>query len=511
MIGSCTMNRMLKKWLLNGLISTLTIGLISTGIGAAELVKPVAKTTNKNVKAEPAPQVVQAPIEKPSSINLSLDKNEVDRVIATVNREVVTAKDLKDRVELVKKQLNDTKRPLPSEDILIRTVLDKLIEESVIFQEASYVNFKISDIEFDSIFNNVLTQRKMTATELQQSLEKGGQSLEKFKETLRRDILITRYRERLIENRVKVSDTDVNDYIASRLNNNVNPSPTPVASSNLPETLYITQILVPTRDTDSRQDINAAKAKADDIFQKVKNEKEFMAFVNRLVQVDKTVKVQDLGYRTLDRLPQIFIDATAKLQPGEFAPSILRTSAGFHIVKLLDRKGGKTVTPAPSMVDIPLGQAIQIEQSEVRHLMLAKQAGNSDADLERKLKAYKVQVENKSANFGELAKKFSDDKDTAPNMGYIGWISPGQTLPEFDFAIKNTKVNSITEPFETSYGWHLLQVVNKQTKEITYNQQKEYAKNALRQERLDQAYQDWVRELKDNATIEYRPPFAPEK
>ena len=280
MIGSCTMNRMLKKWLLNGLISTLTIGLISTGIGAAELVKPVAKTTNKNVKAEPAPQVVQAPIEKPSSINLSLDKNEVDRVIATVNREVVTAKDLKDRVELVKKQLNETKRPLPSEDILIRTVLDKLIEESVIFQEASYVNFKISDIEFDSIFNNVLTQRKMTATELQQSLEKGGQSLEKFKETLRRDILITRYRERLIENRVKVSDTDVNDYIASRLNNNVNPSPTPVASSNLPETLYITQILVPTRDTDSRQDINAAKAKADDIFQKVKNEKEFIPVNN---------------------------------------------------------------------------------------------------------------------------------------------------------------------------------------------------------------------------------------
>ena len=506
------MTRMLKQWLLNGLLSVLAIGaLFSVTTLAAEPSKPALKSTNKNVKADPAPQIVQAPVEKASSINLSLDKNEVDRVIATVNREVITAKDLKDRIELVKKQLNENKRPLPSDDVLIRSVLDKLIEESVIFQEASYVNFRISDIEFDSIFNNVLAQRKMTAAEFSQSLEKSGQSLEKFKEILRRDILITRYRERLIENRVKVSDTDVNDYIASRLNNNVNPNPVPVASSNLPETLYITQILVPTKDTDSRQELNAAKAKAEDIFQRVKNEKEFISFVNRLVQIDKTVKVQDLGYRTLDRLPQIFIDATSKLQAGELAPTILRTSAGFHIVKLLDRKGGKTVNPPPTSVEIPLGQAVQIEQTELRHLMLAKKAGVSDADLERKLKAYKLQVENKNADFGDLAKKFSDDKDTAPNMGYIGWVSAGQTLPEFDFAIKNTKANSITEPFETSYGWHLLQVVNKQTKEITYNQQKEYAKNALRQERLDQAYQDWVRELKDNATIEYRPPFVPEK
>ena len=506
------MTRMLKQWLFNGLLSVLAIGaFFSVTTLAAEPSKPALKSTNKNVKAEPVPQIVQAPVEKASSINLSLDKNEVDRVIATVNREVITAKDLKDRIELVRKQLNENKRPLPSDDVLIRSVLDKLIEESVIFQEASYVNFRISDIEFDSIFNNVLAQRKMTVAELSQSLEKSGQSLEKFKETLRRDILITRYRERLIENRVKVSDSDVNDYIASRLNNNVNPNPVPVASSNLPETLYITQILVPTKDTDSRQELNAAKAKAEDIFQRVKNEKEFISFVNRLVQVDKTVKVQDLGYRTLDRLPQIFIDATAKLQAGELAPTILRTSAGFHIVKLLDRKGGKTVNPPPTSVEIPLGQSVQIEQAELRHLMLAKKAGVSDADLERKLKAYKLQVENKSADFGDLAKKFSDDKDTAPNMGYIGWVSAGQTLPEFDFAIKNTKANSITEPFETSYGWHLLQVVNKQTKEITYNQQKEYAKNALRQERLDQAYQDWVRELKDNATIEYRPPFVPEK
>ena len=508
------MTRMIKKCLLNGLISVLLMSsLSSTIVFAAEVTKPTVKATTKNAKATPtpAPEIPPTAPQRTSSIDLSFDKNEIDRVLATVNREVITVKDLKDRVELVKKQLNDAKRALPSEDVLIRTVFDKLIEESVIFQEASYVNFKISDIEFDSIFNNVLTQRKMSAAELQQSLESSGQSFQKFKDALRRDILITRYRERLIESKVKVTDSEVNDYIVSRLNNNIAQSSAPVATTNIPETLYISQILVPTKDTDSRQEINAAKAKADDIYQRLKNEKEYINFVNRLVQVDKTVKVQDLGYRTLDRLPQIFIDATAKLQAGELAPTVLRTSAGFHIVKLLDRKGGNIGVQAVKAPEITLGQSIQVEQSEVRHLMLAKRAGVSDEDLERRIKTYKSQVDLKTADFGDLAKKFSDDKDTAPNSGYIGWISPGQTLPEFDFAIKNTKPNMVTEPFQTSYGWHILQVMKKESKEITFSQQKEYAKNALRQERLDQTYQDWVRELRDNATIEYRPPFAPEK
>ena len=506
------MTRMIKKYLSNGLMLVLMIGAVTSAVSfAADVVKPAIKPSAKNAKVAPVPETPPVPAERTSSINLSLDKNEIDRVLATVNREVITVKDLKDRVELVKKQLIEAKRDLPSEDVLIRTVFDKLIEESVIFQEASYANFKISDIEFDSIFNNVLSQRKMSAAELQASLESSGQSFQKFKDTLRRDILITRYRERLIENRVKVSDSDVNDYIASRLNNNVNATSAQVSNTDIPETLYISQILVPTKDTDSRQEINAAKAKADDIFQKLKNEKEYINFVNRLVQIDKTVKVQDLGYRTLDRLPQIFIDATAKLQAGDLATTVLRTSAGFHIVKLLDRKGGKTVIQTSTIPEKTLGQSIQVEQSEVRHLMLAKKAGVSDAELERKIKAYKAQVDSKTANFGDLAKKFSEDKDTAPNSGYIGWISVGQTLPEFDFAIKNTSPNSVTEPFQTNFGWHILQVLNKQTKEITYSQQKEYAKNALRQERLDQAYQDWVRELKDNATIEYRPPFLLEK
>ncbi|SMC37738.1 peptidylprolyl isomerase [Polynucleobacter kasalickyi] len=506
------MTRMPKKCLLNALLSVLMIGAFySVAVFAAEVTKPASKPSAKNVKPVPPPEAPEAPPERTSSMNLSIDKNEIDRVLATVNREVITLKDLKDRIELVKKQINEAKRPLPPEDVLIQTVFDKLIEESVIYQEATYANFKISDLEYDAILNNVFNQRKMTAAEFQQSLESNGQSFQKFKETLRRDILITRFRERLVESRVKVTDSEVNDYIASRLNNNQSSTPAPTASPNVPETLYISQILVPTKDTDSRSEINAAKVKADDIFQQVKNEKEYINFVNRLVQVDKTVKVQDLGYRTLDRLPQLFIDATAKLQAGDLVPSVLRTSAGFHIVKLLDRKGGKVGAQASTGPEITLGQSIQVEQFEVRHLMLAKKPGVSDTDLERKIKAYKVQVESKNADFGDLAKKFSDDKDTGANSGYIGWISAGQTMPEFDFALKNTKPNSVTEPFQTSYGWHILQVMNKQSKEITFSQQKEYAKNTLRQERLDQTYQDWVRELRDNATIELRPPFAPEK
>jgi peptidyl-prolyl cis-trans isomerase SurA len=327
-----------------------------------------------------------------------------------------------------------------------------------------------------------------------------------------RDIVITRYRERMVDSRIRITESEINDYIQTRLNvsnTNVKTS-TDSANTNTPEMLYISQIVVPIKESDTRQDQNAAKAKADEIYKKLQNEKDFINFVNRMVAVDKTLKVQDLGYRTLDRLPQIFIDATAKLQPGQLAPTILKTSAGFHILKLLDRKGGKSAIQEEKTPELTLGQSIQIEQAEVRHILLTKKAGVNDVDIERKLKLYKSQVEAKTADFGELAKKFSEDKETAPNSGYLGWLSVGQSLPEFDVAIKNTKVGNVTEPFETTFGWHILQVTNKQSKEITFTQQKEYARNALRQERLEQSYSDWTRELRDNATVEYRPPFAAE-
>ena len=439
--------------------------------------------------------------------NLAIAKNEIDRVIAIVNREVITSKDLRDRSELIKKQIIEAQRPLPTEDELIRQVLEKLIEESIIFQEASYSNFKISELEFESIVNNVISQRKMTPVEFRASLEKIGQSYDRFKESLRRDILLTRYRDRLIESRVKISDAELNNYISARLPKMSNATGN---TATEPQTLYITQILIPTKDNDTQQEQNAAKAKAEDIFLKAKAEKDFLPFVNQLAQKDKTVKVQDLGYRTLDRLPQVFIDATATLQAGQFATTILKTSAGFHIVKLLDRKGGAPA-PTPSEPQTTLGQAIQIDQAEIRHLMLTKKPGMNDNDLLRKIKTFKEQVDSKSVDFGELAKKFSEDKETASNGGYIGWVNPGQTLSEFDTAIKNTQAGNVTDPFPTEFGWHLLQVVTKDKKEITFAQQKDYARNALRQEKLEQVYQDWIRELRDNATVEYRAPFAREK
>lgn len=504
-IDQVTMKPVQKKFLSQTIcFVVMLIGLTVTNLFAQALKSNDKKPTPKSIETNGVTQ-------EPLTNNIALTSNEIDRIIAVVNREVITVKDLKERTILVKKQLLEAKRPLPTDDILIKQVLERLIEESVIFQEANLVNFKVNELEIDSILGNIASQKNMSPAEYKASFDKSDVSYEKFRNNLKRDVLITRYRERIVDSRVKITDAEINDFIVARLPNNSSKTSTGQTATSTPETLYIIQILVPVKDSDNKGEQLAARQKADEIYLKAKSANEYIPFVNQLIQVDKKVQVQDLGYRTIDRLPQIFIDATKNLKPGQLASEVLKSPAGYHIVKLLDRKGGASASSSVVPAETNLGQSVKLEQSEILHLMIAKKPGVSEEDSLRKLRNYKSQVESNTAKFGDLAKKFSEDKESAPNNGYVGWVSPGQTLPEFDVAIKNLSAGQVTEPFSTEFGWHLLQVVNKQVKEITFSQQKEFARNALRQEKLEQAYQDWIREIRDSATVDYRPPFVIEK
>jgi peptidyl-prolyl cis-trans isomerase SurA len=265
------------------------------------------------------------------------------------------------------------------------------------------------------------------------------------------------------------------------------------------ELLYLAQILVPLQDGVSSSDLSQAREKAEAILAKVTNEVDFLQYANALVKTDKLVRVQDLGYRSIDRLPKLFIDASMNVKAGQLIPQIVRSPAGFHILKMLDRK-------APSQ-----DKTIQIIQNEIRQILITQKPGVLDEDTQRRLRNYRDQVLSKTVDFGDLAKKFSEDKNTASQQGYIGWVSPGQSLAEFDVALANLRAGSVSDPIRTEFGWHLLQVINTRQTEVTLAQQKEFARAAIRQEKLDRAYQDWVRELRDSATIDLRPPYTLQK
>lgn len=431
------------------------------------------------------------------------NSQDIDRVIVVVNSNVITQQELNEQVKVITKQLQDAKRPIPPVQELQKQVLEKMVMESIQLQEAKARGIRVIDAELDSVITNIATQKKMTVEQYKASIEKTGVNYDKYKEDLRKEVMIARFREREVDARIKISDNDVENFIAEKNRASGTSNNAPVASSN--ESIHLAQILVPVSENPSQDELATAKAKAEGILRQASNESDFVAFSNRLGKSDPTLRVVDLGYRTSDRLPEVFVQASSSLKSGQLSPTVLQSPAGFHVLKLIDRKGGGS-RPSTSTTPTAAGSILVI-QNEVRHILILARPGQVDQDVARRLATFRDQVRAKTADFSALAKKHSEDKQSAPNGGYIGWISPGQLPPEFDVTIASLQPGSVSDPIRTDYGWHLIQLLNRKQSELSPNQQKDFAKASLRQSKLEQAYSDWVQELRSNATVEYRPPY----
>jgi peptidyl-prolyl cis-trans isomerase SurA len=216
------------------------------------------------------------------------------------------------------------------------------------------------------------------------------------------------------------------------------------------------------------------------------------------------IKFQDLGYRTPDKLPQLFYEAIRNTGGGQVANAVVKSPAGYHVLKVLDRRAAGVNTPnqQTSVADAEqtTPKNIPITQTLSRHILLRNRAGLSDQDAERRLQGYRDQVRAKTADFAELAKKYSED-GSASKGGELGWMSPGDLVPEFEQAMNRLQIGEVGNPVKTEFGWHLIQVLERREGQITVEKQREFARAAIRERKLDQAYQDWIRELRDTATV----------
>jgi peptidyl-prolyl cis-trans isomerase SurA len=458
----------------------------------------------KSTKSNP-PVVTSTSSE--SKINLNTDvkdktnPNDIDRVIAVVNREVITEHELKNRIELISKQFAEAKKPLPSKEIVQKEVLERLIDESIMYQEATILGVRVLEQELDGILSNIANQNKLTLEQFKTATEKNGTSWDKYRQSIRREVVISRYRERSVESKIKISDAEIDAFISTQIKR---PQASEVAGTLEAEMIDIAQILIPIPTGASNAEISALQSKAQAIYDQTSKESEFMKFANQLATSDKTIRVQDLGYRTSDRLPQVFVEATNGLSAGGLAPKVIKTAAGFHILKVLDRKS----SASSSVSQGNKSESIYITQSEVNQMMLTVKQGTNEDEVIRRLKTFRDQIKAKTVNFKDIAKKYSEDPNVAKNQGYLGWISPGQVPPEVDVALSRLNPGELSDPFQTEFGWHIVQLINRRQSEVTAAQQKEYARAALRQSKLLQANEDWIRELRDNATIELRPPYS---
>jgi peptidyl-prolyl cis-trans isomerase SurA len=420
-----------------------------------------------------------------SSASYAQNKNRsIDEVIAIVDTSLVTRLELETRIAQIEKQFKAANRTLPQADQLKSQVLERLISEKIQLNLAKESGVKVTDKDLERIIMNIAGQNKLSLEEFKSKVAKEGLTFDKYKEDLRKEVQIARLREREVDARVQVSESEIDSYISEKTRSR--------AMANSDE-IYLAQILVsPASSSDS--DVAAAKAKAEDILKQATKEKDFAAFSKRVALPGSGMRSEDLGYRSPDRLPQIFVDAAQGVSGNQMVPRIIQSGAGFHVIKVIDRKGSPTT---PSQADIVVTQTL------ARHILIRHRSGVTDGETQRRLSIFRDQIKVKAADFGDMAKKYSED-GSAQSGGNLGWMSPGELVPQFEQAMNQLNVGEVSEPVRTEFGWHLIQVIERRQTQLSADKQREYARAALREKKLDQAYEDWLRQIRDAATVEIR-------
>ncbi|MEY4556967.1 MAG: hypothetical protein RLY42_140 [Pseudomonadota bacterium] len=421
-----------------------------------------------------------------SEMPLAQNKNKsIDEVIAIVDTSLVTKLELENRVALIEKQFKAANRALPPANDLKAQVLERLISERIQQNLAKEAGIKVSDRDLDRILGNIAAQSKLSVPELKLKVEKEGTNFNKYKEEIRKEVQAARLREREVDARVQVSESEIDSYISEKNRGKI------LQAGN--DEIYLAQLVIGLPANASEADVVAAKNKAEDVLKQASIEKDFLAYGKKIALPGSGVRVEDLGYRTLDRLPQLFVDGAQGIGSNQMIPRVLQSGAGFHIIKVIDRKGAFSVN----------AQNIVVTQTQARHILLRHRPGVTDLEAQRRLNGFRDQIKVKASDFAQLAKKHSED-GSAPNGGNLGWMSPGELVPEFEQAMNQLNINEVSDPVRTEFGWHLIQVVERRQAQLSADKQRDYARAAIREKKLDQAYQDWLRQIRDAATVEIR-------
>ena len=405
---------------------------------------------------------------------------EVDRIVAVVNSDVITRTELRQRVEQVTRQLTRQGTPLPPADVLERQVLERQIIERLQLQLASETSLRVDDVALERAIGRIADNNRLSPADFRKALEKDGISWERFREEVRNEMLLGRVREREVDSRIVVSDAEVANYLAN---------PDHAAAGQ--DEFNLAHILFRAPEGASPEQLARLRAKAEEVAARVARGEAFDKLAASYSDAPDALSGGNLGWRSAERLPGLFAEAVASLKPGETTP-ILRSAAGFHLIKVLGRKGGsQDAMPA------------QVQQTHARHILIKTSEIVSDADARRRLVDLRERIVQGGASFAELARQHSADISAAKG-GDLGWIYPGDTVPEFEQAMDALKPGEVSQPIQSPFGWHLIDVEERRVQDVSDDRKRAAARNALRERKSDEAFQDWLRQLRDRAYVEYR-------
>jgi len=400
-----------------------------------------------------------------------------DYIVAVVNQELVTASELQARINRVRADAARQRVTLPPDDQLRRDVLDALIDERVQLTHARDSGTRIDEAELDRAVNNVALQNQITMAQLRERLRREGIDYTRFRNNVRDQLLTERVREREVQSRIRVTDAEIDALLDERR-----------AAASAQAEYNIAQILVTVPDGAGAEEVARRRERAESAKKRVAAGESFEAVARELSEDPNRAAGGALGMRSAERLPDVFVELVRKLKPGEVAGELLRTGAGFHLLKLIDKREG---------------DAFRITQTRARHILLRTSAQLTAEAAQRRLVSLREQIESGRASFEALARENSED-GSASLGGDLGWTNPGTFVPEFEEAMNKLPINGLSDPVVSRFGVHLIQVTERRSITLDARQQREQARNVLRERKFDEAYDEWLRELRARAYIEMR-------
>lgn len=467
------------------------LAAVVSGAMALTSLAPAAQAQSPRLAApQDGPSLRSGGLAAPDSLRATMsptlrapqtDARTVDYIVAVVDQEPITNSEIQQRVSRVLQEGAPDGGALPSREALRQQVLDALIDERAQLALARNLGVRASEAEIDQAIANIAEQNQISPVELRRRLRTDNIDYARFRQNIRERMLLERLRDREVPQRIRIAESEVDNLIKEQL-----------GSPTIERELSLAQILVAVPEGASEALVRSKRELADKVLAQARAGADFFKLAQDVSDdVETRAKGGEMGWRPVSRVPDLFVNATTALKPGEVAAQVLRSPAGFHIVRLIDRR------------DALAGYAVT--QSRARHILIRPPSAAAASSARAQLADIRQKITTGQASFAQMARQYSQD-GTATRGGDLGWSTVGMFVPEFQKALDGLQPGELSEPVSTRFGLHLIQLMERRQAPVDPRQLRENARNMLREQRFDAAYQEWAREVRAQTYIEMREP-----
>lgn len=402
---------------------------------------------------------------------------ELDNIVAVVDKEVITAVELENKQLNVLRQLKAKQTRLPPESVLRKQILEQMILVQIQLQLAYNSGIRVSDEQLNQIINQIAADNQMDIASFRQELEQQGHKFSTFREEIRKELIIKQLRKRQIDNKIFVTDQEVNSELASLENR-----------QNMNNEFHLAHILIPVPESARPEEISAAQQKAEGVLGQLRLGSDFSEMAISVSAGQRALQGGDLGWMKQGQIPTVATNTILAMEVGEISDPI-RSTGGFHILKLIDKRSGQSKHV--------------VEQTRARHILITPNEVISNKQAEKKLAQIRQRILG-GDDFAKLAKASSDDPGSASQGGDLGWFGTGKMVPEFEEVLNKLKPGDISQPFRSRFGWHIIEVLSRRKHDDTDAYLKNQARSQIHKRKATEQTSIWLRRIRDEAYVEYR-------